>query len=120
MGLGLSFATALDAFAFMALVESVAGDVQIVRVLANLEQQFIHRIAQSEQADVGLQAQAQLGGIHAREIFGFERWLPEAVERFDVGPFQASHIQGEILALARPLRMFFAASSPSANQDCAA
>ena len=72
MGLGFEFRDGADAFAFVALAECIAGDIEIVRIFANFQQQIIHRIAQSEQADVGLQTQAQLGGIHAREILGLE------------------------------------------------
>src|ERR1700678_2051344 len=98
-GAGLELGDCANAFAFVAFVERVAGDSEIVGILAHLEQQFIHGIAQSEQADVRLQPQAQLGGIHAREILWLERWLPETVECLDIGPFQARHVQGEMLAL---------------------
>src|ERR1700740_3590210 len=96
-GAGLELRDGADAFAFVALVESVAGDIQVAGILAYLEQQFIYRIAKSEQAYVGLQTQAQLGGIDTCEILGLERWFPQAIERFDIGPFQARHIYGEIL-----------------------
>ncbi len=51
-----------DAFAFVAFAESIARDIEIVGILANLKQQIVHWIAQSEQADIGLQSQAQLRG----------------------------------------------------------
>ena len=95
-----------DSFAFVALAEGIARDIEIVGIFPHLEQQLIHRIAQREQADVGLQAQTQLGGIDSCEILGLERWVPETVERFDIGPFQARHVHGEFLALVRPCRMF--------------
>src|SRR5580658_2984391 len=40
----LQFRHGADAFTLVPLVESVAGNVQIVRILANLQQQLIHRI----------------------------------------------------------------------------
>src|SRR5580693_9543132 len=101
-GAGLELGDGADALAFVAFVERVACDVEIVGILANLEQQFIHGIAQSEQADVRSQTETELGGIHACEILWLERWLSETVECFDIGPFQACHVQGEILALAGP------------------
>ena len=104
-GAGRELGHGANALSFVALVERVAGDVQIVRILANHQQQFIHRIAQREQADVGLQAQAQLRGIHARQIFGLERRFPQTVERFDIGPLQAGHVQRQTLPLSSPGRM---------------
>ena len=71
-GAGFQLGHGADAFAFVALAESIAGDIEIVRIFAHFQQQIVNRITQIEQADVRLQAQTQLRGIRAREIFRLE------------------------------------------------
>ena len=69
---------------------------------------LVQRVAEVQEADVGLQGQTDLGGVFvfAEKIVNRERGEGAAVEGLDLGPFESNHVLGEMKAGAYQVWMF--------------
>jgi len=92
-------------FALLTLFHGVAGDFE-GGIAPDREEQVVHGIMQIEKVNVGLQAKTKFGGIGANENRGGDRRFGGAVEGFDLGPFEANHVDSELVTACSVARVF--------------
>jgi hypothetical protein len=104
-GSGLEARDSRDLLAFLALGHGVAGNVGTGIVLDG-EEKVVDGKVKVEQANERLKLEAKLGGICALQRIKTHRRLGGGIESFDLRPFQANHVESELLAVAGITSMF--------------
>ena len=87
-----------NALALSPLAESVAQKFRIVVKALDFEHQRVHRIVKFQKAHIRLQLEEQIASRGFSDFGWSKRFFGGSIERFDIGPLQANHIQSDCLS----------------------